>query len=807
MPELGRAALVVTLGPRALRLVAGAYAALARPPPARASRRRTRSIAAFGSTARRRGRPRSPRSLRNDFSLRVRRRAHEPRAADAYTISALLGRAGGLAAPLAAGPDRLRGAAVWLEPAPRARPRRLGRRRCSAAIARLLRVPARRRREPVRDAGGAGRRRGLNPSLQNPYMVAHPPLLYLGYVGLAVPFAFAMGALLSRRTDERWIVATRRWTLVAWTALGIGQLLGAHWAYVEVGWGGYYAWDPVENAALMPWLAATAFLHSVMIQEKRGMLKVWNVVLVVARVLPLALRDVPHALGRRQLDPLVHAELDRAVVPRASSCIVVVVSLGARSVSRLPLLRSTTRLESLVSREATFLYNNLLLVALCLTILWGVACPILSEAVRGESVVVGRPYYDFFLRIFGLPLLLLMGIGPLVAWRRASLRGLGAHVRLAGRRRARDRARAARARRRLVDPGAGRVHVLGVRARDDRARVRARDAARRALSRRARGRARSRRSSARNRRRYGGYVVHAAIVLLAIGVAGSSAYDTVARAAARAGRVARGRRLHADLPRARRARRGERDRDPRACSTSSAAASDARHARGGQERLHASSSRSRTRSAIRSDYLTGEDLFVIAEQVERRRHRLLPRLRQAARQPDLARRARLPARLADRALAGRARAAAARARATRGAGAPRAAVDASRSCSPRCSPSRCVVLVALPFLREPEPGRDVLDEPGEPSGARLELAEARDRALAALKELELDHRTGKVSDEDYRALVGPLRREAAEALRALEPRAGAGTCEGRAARVTTGHGADRVPEPYPPPDETIRRPA
>src|SRR5262247_1539374 len=121
---------------------------------------------------------------------------------------------------------------------------------------------------------------GLNPSLQNPYMAIHPPMLYLGYVGLTVPFAFAMGALLARRTDERWIVATRRWTLAAWAFLGVGQLLGAHWAYVEIGWGGYYAWDPVENAALMPWLAATAYLHSVMIQEKRGMLKVWNVTLV-----------------------------------------------------------------------------------------------------------------------------------------------------------------------------------------------------------------------------------------------------------------------------------------------------------------------------------------------------------------------------------------------------------------------------------------------------------------------------------------------------------------------------------------------
>ena len=122
---------------------------------------------------------------------------------------------------------------------------------------------------------------GLNPSLQNPYMVAHPPLLYLGYVGLTIPWAFGMGSLLVRRADEAWIIATRRWTLVAWTALGVGQLLGSHWAYVEVGWGGYYAWDPVENAALMPWLAATAFLHSVMIQEKRGMLRIWNVLLVI----------------------------------------------------------------------------------------------------------------------------------------------------------------------------------------------------------------------------------------------------------------------------------------------------------------------------------------------------------------------------------------------------------------------------------------------------------------------------------------------------------------------------------------------
>src|SRR5215831_19262870 len=263
---------------------------------------------------------------------------------------------------------------------------------------------------------------GLNPSLQNPYMAVHPPLLYLGYVGLTVPFAFAMGALLARRTDERWIVATRRWTLAAWAFLGVGQLLGAHWAYVEIGWGGYYAWDPVENAALMPWLAATAFLHSVMIQEKRGMLKVWNVLLVV---LAFCLSIFGTFLTRSGIIQSIHSFTQSSIGPwfLGFICLVTAGSL-ALVFWRLPLLRAKTRLESVVSREATFLYNNLLLVALCLTILWGVTYPLLTEAVTGESVTVGRPYYDFFLRIFGLPLLLLMGIGPLVAWRRASLSSL-----------------------------------------------------------------------------------------------------------------------------------------------------------------------------------------------------------------------------------------------------------------------------------------------------------------------------------------------------------------------------------------------
>src|SRR3954471_21444720 len=263
---------------------------------------------------------------------------------------------------------------------------------------------------------------GLNPSLQNPYMLAHPPLLYLGYVGLTVPFAFAMGALLGRKSDERWIVATRRWTLVAWTALGVGQLLGSHWAYVEVGWGGYYAWDPVENAALMPWLAATAFLHSVMIQEKRGMLKVWNMLLVI---LAFCLSLFGTFLMRSGIIQSIHSFTQSSIGPwfLGFICFVVCASLGLVFL-RLPLLRSKTKLESLVSREATFLYNNLLLVALSLTILWGVVYPLVSELVRGETSTVSKPYYNFFLHTFGLPLLLLMGIGPLVAWRRASLRAL-----------------------------------------------------------------------------------------------------------------------------------------------------------------------------------------------------------------------------------------------------------------------------------------------------------------------------------------------------------------------------------------------
>ena len=360
---------------------------------------------------------------------------------------------------------------------------------------------------------------GLVPSLQNPYMMIHPPLLYLGYVGLTIPFAFAAGALLSGRVDERWIIVTRRWTLLAWTALGIGILLGAKWAYEEVGWGGYYGWDPVENAALMPWLASTAFLHSVMVQEKKNMLRVWNAVLVS---LAFCLSLFGTFLTRSGVLSSIHSFAQSSIGPWFLGFICVAAAFCTALIFwRLPLLRARTRLESLASREAAFLYNNLLLVAFALTVLWGVAFPLLSEAVRGERITVGPPYFDFFLRVFGLPLLLLMGIGPLVAWRRSSLRALGASLLWPA-------AVAVLAGIGLIALGAGSnlgglvaytfsVFVLAAIVLEFTRGTRAR----KALGERTWLGAFSS-LVGRNRRRYGGYIVHAAIVFLAIGIAGGA---------------------------------------------------------------------------------------------------------------------------------------------------------------------------------------------------------------------------------------------------------------------------------------------
>jgi cytochrome c-type biogenesis protein CcmF len=451
---------------------------------------------------------------------------------------------------------------------------------------------------------------GLNPSLQNPYMAIHPPMLYLGYVGLTVPFAFAMGALLARRTDERWIVATRRWTLAAWAFLGIGQLLGAHWAYVEIGWGGYYAWDPVENAALMPWLAATAFLHSVMIQEKRGMLKVWNVLLVV---LAFCLSLFGTFLTRSGIIQSIHSFTQSSIGPwfLGFICLITAGSL-ALVFLRLPLLRTKTRLESLVSREATFLYNNLLLVALSLTILWGVVYPLLSEAVTGEAASVSKPYYNFFLHSFGLPLLLLMGIGPLVAWRRASLRALGRTFLW-------PLAAAIGAGIVLLALGAGssRVGVIAytfsvfVLASIALEFVRG-TAARRALG---SGSWIGAFTSlvALNRRRYGGYVVHASVVLLAIGITGSSAYETVREARLRPGEsmTVAGNRL---LFRGFETRRAANHRAIRANVDVYRGNEYLGRLRPGKNEYFAEDQIS-NEVAIRHDPLTGGDLFTIADQV------------------------------------------------------------------------------------------------------------------------------------------------------------------------------------------------
>jgi cytochrome c-type biogenesis protein CcmF len=453
---------------------------------------------------------------------------------------------------------------------------------------------------------------GLNPSLQNPYMVSHPPALYLGYVGLAIPFAFAMAALLSRRTDELWIVLTRRWTLLAWTFLGIGQLLGAHWAYVEVGWGGYFAWDPVENAALMPWLAATAFLHSVMIQEKRGMLKVWNMLLVVGA---FCLSLFGTFLTRSGILNSIHSFTEGPLGAWFLGFIcLVVVGSTALVLARLPLLRAKTRLESPISREATFLYNNLLLVAFCLTILWGVVYPILSEAVRGEQMTVGPPYYNFFLKAFGLPLLLLMGIGPLVAWRRASLRSLGRTF-------AWPAAIALVVGLALLPLGAG-ESIPGLVAYSFSAFVLASivlefargTRARRALSGEPWPSAFGSLVS-RNRRRYGGYVVHAAIVMLAIGVAGSSAYDTIREAELSPGQTMEVGAYTLTYQRLA-TREGSNALEQRAV---------VRVARDGRPlgTLEAGKNSYRAEGqvsnevGIRSDWRTGEDLFVIADEIGR----------------------------------------------------------------------------------------------------------------------------------------------------------------------------------------------
>ena len=364
--------------------------------------------------------------------------------------------------------------------------------------------------------------RGLNPQLQSYWMTIHPPTLYLGFTAFAVPFAFAISALLTGRLDSRWIAITRRWILLSWFFLTCGIILGMRWAYEELGWGGYWFWDPVENASLLPWLTATAFLHSIQIQENRGMLKVWNMCLVVITFL---LTLFATFLTRSGLIESVHSFAENLTIAyiflgfmgglAAFSCLLIVY--------RLPLLRSENQIQSFVSRESAFLFNNLLLVGITFAVAWGTLFPLITEGFFGETINVGPPFYNRVNIPIGLILLALMGIGPVIAWRRASTRNL---------------------RRNFVLPLAAGVITLGVLllagVRHNMAlatfavsafvmtivvrefwkgtKARARIAGEGVFS-AFRGLVR------RNRRRWGGYVVHAGVVVVFTGLAGA-AFDT-----------------------------------------------------------------------------------------------------------------------------------------------------------------------------------------------------------------------------------------------------------------------------------------
>jgi cytochrome c-type biogenesis protein CcmF len=365
---------------------------------------------------------------------------------------------------------------------------------------------------------------GLNPLLRHPAMLMHPPMLYSGYVFFSVPFAFAIGALITRRLDASWIRTTRRFALIAWTFLSIGIVLGASWSYSELGWGGYWAWDPVENASLMPWLMGTAFLHSIMVQEKRGMLKVWNVSLIVG-TFSLALLGT--FLVRSGVLQSIHA-FGASTVGAPILVLIAVVLIGSTAliVSRLDDLRSEKRIDSLFSRESVFLVNNFLLVSLCVVIFWGTMFPLISELFTGNKASLAAPWFDRYATPLAILLVLFTGIGPLLAWRRVTWES---------------------ARRVFVAPGAVALAVgVGAAVLFDAGRrpwalllfafaafaltALAQELWRGASARRALSGGSIPGAmfavAARNRRRYGGYVVHAGIAVLLIGVAASSSFQT-----------------------------------------------------------------------------------------------------------------------------------------------------------------------------------------------------------------------------------------------------------------------------------------
>ena len=361
---------------------------------------------------------------------------------------------------------------------------------------------------------------GMNPLLQNYWMVIHPPCLYLGYVGFAVPFAFGVAALLSRRTGEVWIRTTRRWTIFAWFFLGIGILMGSYWAYIELGWGGYWAWDPVETASFMPWLVGTAFLHSVMIQEQKRMLKVWNLVLVI---LTYSLAIFGTFLTRSGVLSSVHAFAGSGLGPYfAVFMSIAFFGSLALVIWRLPDLKSEHRLDSLLSREAAFLLNNLLLMGIVCAVFFLTTFPIWSELYTGKGITMGPPIYNRVVLPWFLALLFLVGIGPMMAWRKASAASLRRHfltpllvaavvvVLLA--------AAGVRELYPLAFYGAA-FFILSTHVSEFYRGTRARMALASESAPEALGRL-----VWRNRRRYGGYIVHLGLVCLIIGIVGSSAY-------------------------------------------------------------------------------------------------------------------------------------------------------------------------------------------------------------------------------------------------------------------------------------------
>jgi cytochrome c-type biogenesis protein CcmF len=264
--------------------------------------------------------------------------------------------------------------------------------------------------------------RGLNPLLQYWTMIIHPPILYLGYVGFVVPFAFAIASLITKQPGDDWIFTTRRWAIVTWFFQSTGILLGAGWAYAVLGWGGYWGWDPVENASLLPWLTSTSFLHSVLMQEKKGMMKVWNMVLVSATFF---LCIFGTTLTRTGIVSSVHAFAQSPIGPYFFTFLALGIAATTYIIlDRLDYLKSEAQMESVISRESSFLFNNLILLASCFAILWGTLFPIISEAVTGEKISVDGPFFNRVNIPIGLFLLFLTGVGPLIAWRRSSLESL-----------------------------------------------------------------------------------------------------------------------------------------------------------------------------------------------------------------------------------------------------------------------------------------------------------------------------------------------------------------------------------------------